>query len=203
MKLLAFPIVLLATQLALTGCSAKILSPTLGDEYRREIADLTARLDKTSLELEELKSKLGREQVPPGQLSAEALAAMPLLAGVTLGGTTGLWPATAGDGGCLLRVYVMPEDGRGRFTQIVGSIDVSLVTAVEGCEAQSLCRSFGPGEIRDAWRSGFMGTHYTFEIPVPSPDACEAGGALRVSFQDAISGRTFEHEIAIPGVGRP
>lgn len=179
--------------LLVTGCKAKVLTPTAADEFRREVAQLKAELAEANRQVGELRSALAER---PGTIADPAAAPfVPRLAEVTLGGHTGLEPV---EGGCVLRAYMQPADGRGRFLQVTGTATVTLVMVKEGCEAQAAaCRTFSPEEVRDAWRSGLMGAHYTFEIPVQDRAACEAGGIVRLGFVDALTGEVYEAHAAV------
>jgi hypothetical protein len=110
---------------------------------------------------------------------------------------------------------VTPFDGRHRFVQIVGTLTVEaryvplagagtpqdevLARAVAPADSalpdQNLLgrTTLGPSGLREAYRSGFMGTHYTVEI-VPRPDVRVTDGAvvLSATFVDELTGRRHE-----------
>lgn len=190
---------MLAAVCLLASCKAKVLKPSPADDLRRQVAELQRQAKEQQAQIQELKAKLAQQAAAVG-IDPAVEAARPVLASVRFTTGTGLEPMPEGGIGCLLRVVVVPEDGRGRFLQVVGELTVSMVRLVEGCEPEvTVCRTFGPLEVREAWRSGFMGTHYTFEVPLESPAACQ-GAFVRVAFRDASTGETFSAEESVEAV---
>ena len=200
---------------ALSGCQAKVLSPTPADQLRRQNAELLAKVESLERQLSEARTaaaeSAARQAAGPGPaegegqaLSAEAIEATPHLAGISIAGSSHTDRPLKGEG-CIARIYVSPIDGLGRFIQVVGTASVTLYWSPPGCEAEVLsCHEFGPLALRDAYRSGFGGTHYTLEWPIerkesPVPDGgapgtvWNCGGPLeaKVEFTDARSGRVF------------
>ena len=52
-----------------------------------------------------------------------------------------------------------------------------------------------PGELREAYRSSFMGTHYVVTVPVVLPHTPQAAAGtlvLRATLDDAATGSRFE-----------
>jgi outer membrane murein-binding lipoprotein Lpp len=197
------------------GCSGKVLSPSPADQLRRQNAELSAKVESLERQLSEARTALAaaeqRASAGAGTsesastLSPEAIEATPHLAGITIAGSSHTDRPISSDG-CVARVYVSPVDGRGRFMQVVGTASVTLYWSPPGCAAEVLsCQEFGPVALRDAYRSGFGGTHYTLEWPVATDPSGEgkADGApgsawtcgspveVKVEFTDARSGRVF------------
>ena len=182
--------------LALAGCRATLVPPDGADPERvqlqkqsEQLAQLQAKNQELSSQMEALRARLASEgaTVP----SAAALEATPALAGLSLGSAGAIECA---DAGCVARVYLEPRDGRGRFVQIVGSVAVAVALVDPDGRTQTLGqRTFDPLELRDAYRAGFMGTHYTLEVPVGIPAGVAAGTALAVTaeFTDAWTGRAW------------
>lgn len=204
---------------AVSGCQAKVLSPTPADQLRRQNVELLAKVESLELQLSETRTSAAENaarqaatsaQGPEGAegagqaLSAEAIEATPHLAGVSIASSSHTDRPLKGEG-CVARVYVSPVDGLGRFIQVVGTALVTLYWSPPGCEAEVLsCHEFGPLALRDAYRSGFGGTHYTLEWPIERKDSSASdGGApraawncggpveVKVEFTDARSGRVF------------
>ncbi len=90
-----------------------------------------------------------------------------------------------------LVVYVEPTDGLGRFVQLVGELSVHAATLPADGDAITLGRvRLGPRELRDAYRSTFLGTHYTIEVPITIADpATQIVCTVKVEFVDGHSGR--------------
>ncbi len=60
--------------------------------------------------------------------------------------------------------------------------------------------ALNPVEVRDAYRSGITGTHYSIECPLAvPPGASEQELVVQVTFEDAQSGRslTAQHAVAM------
>lgn len=217
---------------ALAGCQAKVLSPTPADQLRRQNADLAAKVESLERQLSEARTAMAasaasRAGAGPGTagsdaagsapaLSAEAIAATPHLAGVSIAGSSHTDRPLQGDG-CVARLYITPVDGLGRFIQVVGTASVTLYWSPPGCEAEVLsCHEFGPLVLRDAYRSGFGGTHYTLEWPIErmgpagdpgavaaAPWTCGAAVEAKVDFTDAHSGRVFTARRALAALATP
>lgn len=180
---------------ALSGCAAKVLSPTPADQLRRQNAELSAKVESLELQLSESRTALaarasasqpagaGRADASVGDgaadapvLSPEAIEATPHLAAITIAASSHTDTPLSGEG-CVARIYVTPVDGLGRFLQVVGTASVTLYWSPPGCAAEVIaCQEFGPLALRGAYRSGFGGTHYTLEWPVV-PGASSGDGA--------------------------
>lgn len=212
----------LAGGLALAACQAKVLSPTPGDQLRRQNSELAAKVESLERQLSEARTALARSErelqalkapSQPGSapaLSEEAVQATPHLARIGIASSSHTDRPASGDG-CVARVYLEPIDGLGRFLQVVGSATVTVYWSPPGCAAQVLsCQSFGPLAMRAAYRSGFGGTHYTLECPIEvakphaAPDGsnwkCGGPVEVKVEFEDALSGKVFVAQRALPGI---
>lgn len=214
------------------GCQAKVLAPTPADQLRRQNADLSAKVESLERQLSEVRTAqaeaaarrtAGDPQSGGGDgqgeggsraLSAEEIEATPHLAAIGIVGSSHTDRPLSGDG-CVARIYLNPMDGRGRFLQVVGTATVTLYWSPPGCDAEVIaCHEFGPLAIRDAYRSGFGGTHYTLEWPVERRPASGIGGAdpesawicgspveAKVEFTEARSGRVFTARLALAATG--
>ena len=207
------------TVAALSGCQAKVLSPTPADQWRRQNVELVAKVESLERQLSEARTAAAETaarqaataaQGPVGAggegpaLSAEAIEATPHLAGISIAGSSHTDRPLKGEG-CVARIYVSPVDGLGRFIQVVGTASVTLYWSPPGCNAEVLsCHEFGPLALRDSYRSGFGGAHYTLEWPIELKGSSTSdGGApgaewscggpveVKVEFTDARSGRVF------------
>lgn len=215
----------------LASCQGKVLSPTPGDQLRRRNAELEAQVSALELQVSEsrtsmasLQSQLAQAKSASGtmpgaegaarELSPEALEATPHLARISVGSRSHTDTPLSGEG-CVARIYMEPQDGLGRFMQVVGTVSATLYWVRPGCEAEAIsCKEFGPLAIRDAYRSGFGGTHYTLEwpvelkVPITQPDGgaarvewtCGDGVEVRLEFTDARSGRVFMAQRILPAL---
>ena len=170
------------------------------DALRSQVLALEDKVRALEAERDELKAKLSEEQrVRAGALSEEVVAAIPRCAGIDIGSLSGFEPADPAKPPTMVVAYIDPHDGRGRFVQMVGTLKVAA-TLTPPAGQQGEPRQLGaitltPARLRDAYRSGVTGTHYTVEIPLSEADAAKAReGELLVTaeFLDAITGRAHQ-----------
>lgn len=158
-------------------------------------------------------------------LKPEAIEALPVCAGIEVGRLSGfepLPPVGEPSGGAeknavkSVVVYLRPFDGRDRFVQIVGTMAVEAVWLpglqslsdggkgeANGADAEArrpnatvLGRvTLTPAQLRDAYRSDVLGTHYIVELPF-SEESSRHGGTLlmRAEFADALTGKVWTAE---------
>ncbi|MDX2149027.1 MAG: hypothetical protein SFZ23_16055 [Planctomycetota bacterium] len=181
---LALVLAIVVTSLA--GCSARIGGSEgldkVADELRAENAALKAREREQTLQIEELRTKLAEATRSQGaeRLQAPALAALEIdsLSGSNLRENSDATSVVA---------YVRTLDGRGRFLPASGTMLIRVLDAGGGDVASA---SFDPEAVRNAYRSSFAGTHYTFEVDLPAGAAARAA-TLDVRLTDGVSGREF------------
>lgn len=167
--------------LLLAGCNLRIGGSEgldkVADDLRAQNHSLRDELAAAEAERDELRAKLAALS----RDTAEVAEATPRIAGIELDSLSGLSP----DGKSFL-FYVRPYDGRRRFLQAVG--ELTLTVEREGSPiAGPLVLS--PAQLRDAYRSGFTGTHYSAELPAPAHGL--AGElTLRAALNDAATGLT-------------
>lgn len=186
---------LAATVLALGGCLGSI-SESEGERLRRRVSELERELDYARAYGSELESKLAdANRVREEALPQDVLDALPRCAGVEIDPLSG--PVGGEPGRESLLLFIKPFDGQRRFVQVAGSlrIDAALIPPMpEGGPPTPFGRvSLGPRELREAYRSSFVGTHYSVELPLPQPPG-DATLLVRVELVDALSGRRFAAE---------
>lgn len=154
--------------LGLTGCrkSFKNVNDDLRAErleLQRKVAELEGQLELRTAELEAQRQKNEGEATPlPG---VEPLHPVKLKMDRYSAALD-----TDGDGSDdTVRVYVQPLDAKGRFLPVPAKATVQLVRIEKGQDPQTLVeKTFEPDEFDAAYRSGFTGTHYTLELPLPA-----------------------------------
>lgn len=186
---------LAAIMLALGGCLGSI-SESEGERLRRRVAELERELTEARAYGSELETKLAdanraREEALP----QDVLDALPRCAGVEIDPLSG--PVGGEPGREILLLFIKPFDGQRRFVQVAGSlrIDATLIPPMpEGGSPTGIGHvSLGPRELREAYRSSFVGTHYSVELPLPQPPG-DATLLVRAELVDALSGRRFAAE---------
>lgn len=213
----------------LAGCRAKG-AWTEADDLRAKVLELETALSRTSAERDEARATLAeieRARVAgSGNLSADVLAALPRCAGITIDRLSGL--GVGPDGGrasgadkrsdgasadasntpLVVNVYIRPYDGVERFVQVVGRLRVRVdglppASAVGDAPPVALGSvDLGPAELREAYRSSPLGTHYTIVVPLSTAPAARASLAISAEFSDALSGRVHATSLVVPASAR-
>jgi hypothetical protein len=186
-------IVLASTASLLCACSGRVLAPSTADGLRSEIVERTRERDAAKAQVEELQTKLLElTQARDVRIDPEAAEAMPALARVSISSLSTarlLDPNHAN-----LAVVLVPTDGLGRFIQMTGTLRCSAFAMIPGRDTRSEGKiTLGPKALRDSYRTGFMGTHYTVELPIQWDGAEPATSmSVAISFTDALTGKVFE-----------
>lgn len=192
-----------------SGCSGPKDFDNENDALRREREELFDEVRRLEAELGEANSKIdelsavlaGTGEGP----TAEVLGALPRCAGIEIDRLSGVSQADAemGERG-VVRVYVRPFDGRQRFVQVAGRmiVEARLIPLAREDSGRGAPEAagvllgrvdLGPEALRESYRSGVTGTHYSVEV-VPDWDVRVLDGAVVISavFLDAVTGRRHE-----------
>lgn len=183
----------------LAGCQGRALVPNAADGLRAELVERTRERDVARARAAELETKMAELTLARDvKIDPEATEAQPALSGVALStlSTARLTDANT----ATLALVLEPRDGLGRFMQVTGTVRASVAALVPGREplpAGSV--TVGPKALRDAYRSGFLGTHYTIELPLRW-DGAEVARAASVSveFTDAFTGKSYTSQGTVP-----
>jgi hypothetical protein len=177
-----------ASALATIGCRGRALVPNEADKVREELAARTRERDAARARVAELETELAKRAATPDPELAEATPALAAFSVSTLSSATFVDANSAE-----VALVFVPTDGRGRFLQVAGSLKVSVAAVVAGETPQPAGSiTLGPKALRDAYRSGFMGTHYTVELPVSWKGATPPTGlSVSAEFTDGATGRAF------------
>ncbi|MFZ4642509.1 MAG: hypothetical protein ACOYMU_04090 [Phycisphaerales bacterium] len=194
-------IVGLAAILFAVGCNPTVFTPNQNDALRRQVRDLEEQVNAAKAKQVELEQQLvqsAKSAEEKSSIDPAILAATPHVASVQIGGSSGFLASKVGveTGGCTARIYLEPSDGLGRFLQIVGSVQISVFDLKAGGKSQTLgTAEFSPSQVRDAWRGGILGSHYTFEIPLAGSDwNCQGSVTAKLEFHDGTTGKIFTAE---------
>ncbi|MFM7259892.1 MAG: hypothetical protein ACKO3W_04745, partial [bacterium] len=172
------------------------------DGLRAELIERTKERDDARARVAELETELARRSEPTlvgaspdGPLTETDLRelpeATPALASIAVSSLSTAKVTGAGTG--LLTLVVVPADGMGRFLQITGVLRASAAALVPGREPiPSAAATISPKVLRGAYRTGFMGTHYTVEIPLRwSGETPPRAVSVAVDFTDGATRRSF------------
>lgn len=202
----------LGAALLTAGCSARILSPSANDAVRGELATRTRERDAALARVSELETEVARLSTQSTHaLDADAIQATPALASVGISTLSAAKIAATSAGSspspnAMLSLVIVPIDGFGRVIQVVGNLKVSVAALVPGeAPIAAAAITVTPLQLRDAYRSGFLGAHYTIEVPLNwevagLPRTSARAFSVSVEFTDAASGRSFPAAATIPVV---
>jgi hypothetical protein len=205
----------MAAALLCAGCSGRALVPNESDRLREDLVaanDARNRAESRAKELESRLASMAREGQGKGQgeIDPEVAAALPALASVALSSKSTARlvasESTAQKGGTLsVALIVSPTDGLSRFIQITGTLRLTVAALVAGAETvETTTVAVGPKALRDAYRSGFLGTHYTVECTVPwKGDAPPRALSVAGEFTDGLTGRAYPIVGTVPVVAAP
>jgi hypothetical protein len=205
--------------LALAGVAAALPACRAGgfenenDRLRYRVQELETDLARATAERRELEAKLAERtaelNATQPDAAGELIAAIPRVAGVGIDRLSSLVDRDAEPGFESIDVYIRPFDGRQRFVQAVGTLRVQALRlnpppAADAANADDADdapaggellaqATLGPRDLRDAYRSTLLSTHYSVELRLnpPIPQDPAAGPVLiTVQFRDAITGLT-------------
>ena len=192
---------------ALVGCSA---GPRDFENENDRLRGRVVEAERRIAALEETERRLTAELDGARRASpaAQAMALLPRAERLVVGRLSG--PVRTGTGtrnaaGVVEAVdlYLSPLDGRGRFVQVVGSLSVRVdlipgpprggagATLAEPRLVGTL--TLAPEELREAYRSGLTGTHYSVRVPVRDEGGLGIGSlSVTVGLEDAVFGSRLE-----------
>lgn len=186
---------LLAT---LAGCRTRLGGGDAAEvsSLAKRVTELEREVQLQTLRADEAEAKLAANP----RISDPITRATPVLAGIEIDRLSGPTPADAAS----FPVFIRTLDGRGRFIQVVGQLEVEAFVASDATNAPPVrvgSATLGPLDVREAYRSGVMGTHYRVEIAA-DPQFLSAptfrGGLSRYDlrivarFDDALTSRRHE-----------
>lgn len=186
--------------ISLSGCGRSLTSGE-ADALRRKVLDLEKTNKQLSLRTTELESELKLQSAGLESIPLEIRENTPRVAGLTIGRLSHARDENDDGLSDSLLIYVDPEDGFGRFVQLVGTLTVHVAILPADADAQTIGRfSLKPGQLRAAYRAGFSGTHYTIEVPIQlTPENTGQTCLVRVIFEDGHTGleHSTEREIKL------
>ncbi len=191
-----FTLIVGTCTLVAAGCQPVALMPTTNDGLRREVRDLREEIAALKAQKAQLDAQLATLAVETQGATGrdpEVVAATPALVAVAIEPASH-FELDERTNTCVARVYVAPSDGLGRFIQLVGSVSLSLFDlSADGSSRTLATATYSPLQVRDAWRGGLMGSHYTFEVPLASDGwSCQGRVTARLQFVDGLSNRRLE-----------
>ena len=179
----------------LFGCSAGPKNfENENDRLRAENMKLTEQVSALTARVDGLSKQLDARQKAAGVELPDGLHA-PTCTSITIGRYTG-----RADDKDVVRVYLTTLDAQQRFVQTIGQATIQIVAIpADGNPVTVSQASYSPKQFDAAYRSGFMGTHYTLEAPLPTnvPEGVSQL-TLKVTLKDVLTGLTLEAEKTLP-----
>ena len=157
-------------------------------ELEQQVEDLTRRVRELEAGLREAAAAASPEAADP-----EVLEATPAVVDLSIGRLSHARDDDEDGRADRILVYVRPTDAQGRFVQLVGRLSVrAMVFAGEADPVVLAGVDLDPLEVRAAYRSSPMGTHYSVILPL-EPGAADAAAEtlLHALFTDGRTG--LEH----------
>ena len=180
----------------LTGCGASRRVGRENDRLRNRVHELERGLEQALRRGDELEAQLAR---PHSEPSAEILANTPQVVEIAIGRLSHAYDEDGDGRPDELVLYVATADGWGRSVQIVGHLSAHAVILPPEDDAITVGRvSLAPKEVRGAYRSGLLGSHYTVRVPLSLPEGPEVVSCIaQVEFVDGYTGGRHTAERAI------
>lgn len=167
-------------------------------ELENEVSSLTRRIAELETALA-TAHRAAPTRVDGAPVPAEALAAAPLATTLRFGRFGGVVDGNRDGRLDRVRVYLELLDGRERAVQVAGSavVEAILVDAAGGSRSLGIAE-LGPVAWQEAFRSGFLGTHYSVEIPIEWSPELSGSVLVRATVDDALTGRQLQAETLYP-----
>jgi hypothetical protein len=178
------------TALVLTGCGGASRSAAENDRLRLRVIELEEEIEDLQGRTEELEAALEESRTEPGDPDPEVVAATPRPVKLSLGRLSHA-DDTDGDGRPdILVVLIEPADGLGRFIQLVGVLSVHACRMPTHEDCTTLGRTtLDPDDLREAYRSTVLGTHYSVRVPVSIEGEVPPECTVKAVFVDGYTGR--------------
>ncbi len=182
------------------GCDGGRKS-TANDALRRQVLELEQENEQLRRRQAELTTELYQASQRLESLPPEVRENTPRVAEITISRLSHARDEDDDGVPDLIRLYINPVDGYGRFVQMVGTVSIHAVSLPSDGDAITINRlTLTPTELRAAYRSGVTGTHYTIDLPLENTSELKEDSLLlRVLYEDGHTGRqrTAERDIQL------
>jgi hypothetical protein len=180
--------------LSSVGCSGAKRASIENDRIRAELLDQEDELTRLQQRITELEALVNGYEAGRDEASRAVIANTPLVTAIEIGRLSHVRDRNDDGTPDELVIYVQPTDGRGRFVQMVGDLSIHAALQPADKDAVTLGRvHLGPAEVREAYRSGLSGTHYTITVPLDvAGDLADQQFSAHVVYVDGRDGRRLE-----------
>jgi hypothetical protein len=200
----AISLVLLIPCVMLAGCSVRLggsksLDKTLADlrtenqQLREELAVAQGQIKELVARETDITRITQAMQAQSSPFTPEELAlAMPRVVTLAFAGSAGIDRRNPDKPVLVMDVETL--DGRQRFTHAVGRLEVTAKQTTPSSQQPIAQITLQPAALREAYRSGMLGTRYALEAPLP-PELLKSKGTIRVEASLLLaSGETLTAE---------
>ena len=186
--------ILLVTALALTGLMGCKAPNAANIQLRKQTQELRAKVDdlerRHAADAAQMRAIEARSGSTLPTLTQEQLDKLFTVQGIQLGRLTGV------DDQGVLKVYATPTDDIGQPLKAAGSFVVEAFDLAKKDKPLVDRWEFGLDQARQNWFGQALLYEYVLSCPLPSPPE-HPDLTLKVSFTDALTGRTFEAQKVI------
>jgi len=177
---------------SLVGCASS--GPNVNDELRKKNDELQREVEKVTRQLKQREQELSTLRGQGGKVIADA--DIPVVTKLEFGRYSGGADTNKDEFDDTLRVYLSTSDQNNRFIVVAGeAVLQAVLIKPESAPVMVVEKKFSAKEFDKAFRSGFTGTHYTLEAPLP-PTMSEDMKTLtvKVTLTDATTGKVLSLE---------
>lgn len=164
-------------------------------QLQQQVRDLEEKLRLASANAQTLQQRLAQTQPALPDLSL-----WPIPVELRLDRYSAVLDSDRDGSPDLIRLYVKSRDARGRFAPLIGRLQVQAVEIPPQGQPR-LCaeRALEPQALDPLYRSTWMGTHYTIEIPFADLQPPPSGDlTVKLTFTDALTGSTLTYQQSLP-----
>lgn len=160
---------------------------------REQVTRLEAELARRVAVIQRLEAE---GKLPPTEVPGVSAADLPRFDRLSFGRYSGAIDSDNDQRDDLVRVYLQTLDQFGRFVPVAGAASIQAVVVRPNRDPQVLARrDYTAEQFQEAYRSGFLGTHYTLELPLPGDMPAGVDRAtVQVTVTDAASGKVVSTE---------
>lgn len=184
----------------LPGCEGGKVSLE-NDELRQRVLVLERENEQLRSREQEMQIELEQESRRVESLPSEVRESVPHVTELSIGRLSHARDLDDDGRPDEIVIYLTTTDGYGRFVQAVGRVSVHAVMFPPGENALTVgLLVLDPPALRQAYRSGVSGTHYTIELPIElDEDPPAPSVVVNVQYEDGRTGaiRSDEREISL------
>jgi hypothetical protein len=193
-------IAMLLPAAVISGCQSSSRISAENDRLRRRVLEMEGEVAALKGRNQELLTELQKPTTAPDLLPQEIRENFPHVGEIAIGRLSYAADSNGDGAADLLKIYIEPRDGMGRFLQIVGRVGLHAAVLRPETDAITIGRKmYEPREVREAYRAPMMGgSYYAFELPLTLPAGAEMTQCtVSATFFDGITDQEFQTQKVI------